>query len=150
MQNRFQQFAVLACTLLCAATISLAAHAQSKEPTQAAALPDTPVGRMFGKFLKAFNSGDLETMKRFHRENGGNEANAEKDMGAYQQTGGLTFHSVKKGSDYEIEALMQTKQGSQWLSFTVQVEETAPHPISRIAVHQTEAPGESKSSTSER
>lgn len=150
MQHRFQRFTVLACALLCAAAISLTAHAQSKEPTQAAALPDTPVGRMFGKFLKAFNSGDLETMKRFHRENGGDEANAEKDMGAYQQTGGLTFHSVKKSGAYEIEALMQTKQGSQWLSFTVQVEETAPHPISRIAVRPTEAPSQAQSGANER
>lgn len=149
MRHRFQRFTVLACALFCAAAISLAAHAQSKEPAQAAALPDTPVGRMFGKFLKAFNSGDLETMKRFHRENGGNEANAEKDMGAYEQTGGLTFHSVKKSGDYEIEALLQTKQGGQWLSFTVQVEQTAPHPISRISAHPTEAPSESQSSPSE-
>jgi hypothetical protein len=144
MQTSLHRFAIFACALLCAATLAVSLRAQSKEAPQTAektaALPDTPVGRAFGNFLKSFNSGDLETMKRFHRDNGASEENAEKDMNAYQQTGGLTFHSVKRSADHELEALMQAKQGGRWLSFTVSVTETAPHTINRVAVQMAEAP----------
>ena len=140
MQTSFQRFTVFACALLCAITLAVSLHAQTKATVQSAILPDTPVGRTFGKFLVAFNTGELEKMKQFHRENGGSEDNAEQDMGAYKRTGGLSFHSVKRGSDYELEALVQAKQDGQWLSFTVNVEEAAPHGISRIGVKMAEPP----------
>jgi hypothetical protein len=134
MQPRIQLFV---CALLCAAALSLSLLAQSKET---ATLPDTPVGRTLGAFLKAFNSGDLETMKRFHRERGGDEENADKDMNFYKQSGGLSLHSVKRTSEHELEVLLQAKQDGQWLSFTMSVDAAAPHAITQIKVQPADAP----------
>src|SRR5262249_19741322 len=64
-------------------------------------LPDTPAGKTLGEFIKAFNTGDLETLKRFHKERGGDEENARQDMGFYHQTGGLKLHSVKRSEQFE-------------------------------------------------
>ncbi len=108
-------------------------------------LPDTPAGKALGKFIKSLNSGDLATMKQFHKETGGDEDNAEQDLGFYQQTGGLTLHSVTKSSDYEIIVLAQAKKDGRWLSFGIAVEQQAPHAVTDLRVQPTEAPGEKKS-----
>ncbi|MBP6820436.1 MAG: serine hydrolase [Acidobacteria bacterium] len=108
-------------------------------------LPDTPAGKALGKFIKSLNSGNLATMKQFHKETGGDEGNAEQDFGFYQQSGGLTLHSVAKSSDYEITVLAQAKKDGRWLSFGIAVEQQAPHAVTDLRVQPTEAPGEKKS-----
>lgn len=112
-------------------------------PQSEAKLPDTPAGRSFGKFLVALNSGKLDEMKRFHRESGGDEENAQQDFGLYQQTGGLQLHSLTSASDYELTALVQTKKDAGWLNFSISVERQAPHGITDIRVQPASAPGSS-------
>ena len=107
--------------------------------TPAVKLPDTPAGKTFGAFIVALNSGDLQTMRRFHSERGGDVQNAEQDMNFYNQSGGLTLHSVKQSSDYEIVALVQTKKG-RWLDFKMTVETSAPYPPTDLNVSPTDAP----------
>jgi hypothetical protein len=124
--------------LLCTAALTAFSIAQTPETTPK--LPDTPVGNAFGEFIKAFNTGELETLRRFHRERGGNEANAEKDLEAYKQTGGLKLHSLKATSEYNLEALVQAKQDGQWLSFNFTVGQQKPYPIAGIQVRMTDAP----------
>ena len=135
--NRYQLTCTL-CALLCAAALTVLSFGQTPETTPK--LPATPVGNAFGEFIKAFNTGDLETLRRFHRERGGSEENANKDLDAHKQTGGLKLHSVKAASDYELEALVQAKQDGQWLSFKFIVGEQKPHPIAGIQAHPTDAP----------
>jgi CubicO group peptidase (beta-lactamase class C family) len=126
-----------------AAPLSAQAPPASQPPlAQEAKLPDTPAGRTLGKFLAAFNTGKLDAMKQFHRESGGDEGNADQDMGFYQQSGGLTLHSLLKSSDHEITVLVQTKNGGNWMSFQIGVERSAPHPITDIRIQQSQAPGE--------
>jgi CubicO group peptidase (beta-lactamase class C family) len=103
-------------------------------------LPETPAGKTFGDFLAAFNSGDLETMRRFHSEHHGKVENAEQDKEFYEQSGGLVLHSIKASSDYEIEAVVQTKKDGNWLNFKMRVESSAPYPPTDINVQPTEAP----------
>src|SRR5205085_6258866 len=97
---------------LIAALLAAIAIAQTQAGVK---LPDTPAGKTFGAFLAAFNSGNLETMRRFHSERGGTVKNAEKDMEFYGQSGGLVLYSAKASGDYEIEALVQTKGDGRWL-----------------------------------
>src|SRR5262249_27662744 len=79
-------------------------------------LPDTPPGKTLEEFIKAFNTGELEPLKRFHKEHGGDEENAWQDMGFFQQTGGLKPHSVKRSDEFGIEVLAQTKKDEKWVS----------------------------------
>jgi CubicO group peptidase (beta-lactamase class C family) len=105
-------------------------------------LPDTAAGKSLGEFIKAFNSGDLETMKRFHREHGGNEENAQQDLGFFQQTGGLRIQSVSRSDQFEIEVLTQARNGDRWQSFAIGVDPNAPHGIVEIRVRPAAAPTE--------
>jgi CubicO group peptidase (beta-lactamase class C family) len=103
-------------------------------------LPDTPAGRTFAAFLTAFNSGNADTLRRFHAERGGNEENAEQDMNFYKKTGGLKLNRVAQSSDYEIEALVQTKNDDRWFLFSIQVGPNAPYPIDEIKVKPASGP----------
>lgn len=124
-------------------TKAVSTTAPSTTPTgETIKLPDTPAGKALGEFVKAFNTGDLETLKRFHKERGGDEENAQQDLGFYQQSGGLKIHSVTRSDQFEIEVLAQTKNGERWVSFAIGVEPRAPHGIADIRVRPTSAPGE--------
>ncbi len=116
----------------------------STVPAQEVKLPDTPAGCMLGKFIAAFNTGKLEVMKQFHKEWGGDDGNAEQDMGFYQQSGGLKLHSIVKSSDHEITALVQAKKDDRWLNFSIGVEQQAPHAITDIRIQPASGPGEKK------
>lgn len=114
-------------------------------PTQEVKLPDTVAGKVFAEFLKAFNTGDLETMKRFHREHGNPEDNADQDVGAFNQTGKLALHSIANSTNTEIAVIVKGGKSDRWLKFTFGVEANPPHPITDIRVQPTEAPGGEKS-----
>lgn len=116
-----------------------------KSPTAAAetinlALPKTPAANTFEKFIRAFNTGNLETLRRFHQDHGGDPENAQQDLGFYEQSGGLKPHSVTKSSDYEITVLVQTKKDARWLNFGIGVAATPPYGISDIQARPAEAP----------
>jgi len=104
-------------------------------------LPDTPAGKALGEFIRAFNTGDLETLKRFHRERGGDEENARQDIGFYQESGGLRIHSVTRSGQFEIEVLAQMKKGERWVSFAIGVGPQAPYEIADIRISPASAPG---------
>lgn len=108
--------------------------------TQEVKLPDTAAGKTFAEFLKAFNSGDLETLKRFHRNHGGPEDNAEQDIGAFNQTGAMTLHSVASSTNTEIAVIVKGSKNNAWLKFTFGVDPNPPHAITDIRVQPTQAP----------
>ncbi|MFL6276897.1 MAG: serine hydrolase domain-containing protein [Blastocatellia bacterium] len=120
-----------------AALLAALAIAQTPATTK---LPETPAGKTFGAFLAAFNSGNIETLRRFHSDHGGNVENAERDLEFYNQSGGLVLHSAKASGEFEIEALVQTKKDGNWLNFTMRVESSAPYPPTDIRAQPAEAP----------
>jgi hypothetical protein len=98
-------------------------------------LPDTPAAKTFAAFLKALNSGDVEIMKKFHKEYAGNLENAQKDWDFYQESGGIKLVSISKSSDYTLELVIETKSDSTKLSFAIVVSKNAPHAIESIQIH---------------
>jgi CubicO group peptidase (beta-lactamase class C family) len=110
------------------------------QTNDAVKLPDTPAGKTFAAFLTAFNSGSLETMRRFHSERGGNDENADQDMNFYKQSGGLKLSRVIQSSDYQIEVLVQTKNDDRWLRFTMGVAPTAPYAVDDVRVKPASGP----------
>jgi len=125
----------------CLATFAFAQNAP-KAAEQDVKFPDTPAGKTVAEFFKAFNSGNLETMKKYHLDHGGNVENAEKDKEVYDQTGGLKVHSVTRSEKAEVEVLVQTKNGGTWLSFTFTVGQEAPYGIQSLRAQPTSAPNE--------
>src|ERR1044071_3776390 len=88
------------------ALIVLAAFVPAQSP-DAVKLPDTAAGKTLAAFLTAFNTGDIQALRRFHSERGADEGNAEEDLNFFKQCEGLKLNKVLKSSDYEIEVLAQ-------------------------------------------
>lgn len=103
-------------------------------------LPNTPAGNILEKFIRAFNTGDLATLRRFHEAHGGDPENAQQDIGFYEQSGGLKLHSVISSSEHAIEVLVQAKKDESWLSFAISVAALPPSGITDIRVRPTAAP----------
>jgi hypothetical protein len=110
-----------------AATASAQASSEVK-------LPDTPAGKTFAAFLKAFNTGDVEILKKFHTDHGGNPANAQKDLDFYQQSGGIKVISVGKSTDYTLELVIETKNGSEKLNLSIAVTKEAPYALQMLRI----------------
>ena len=137
------QTIVAAVFIVCLASLTFAQSAQKPAEAQTPVkFPDTPGGKTVDEFFKAFNSGSVETMKKFHQDHGGNVENAEKDKEVYDQTGGLKVHSVTRAEKAEVEVLVQTKNGGTWLSFVINISQEAPYGITGIHAQPTSAPGE--------
>ncbi len=104
----------------------------SAQESEEVKLPDTPAGKSFAAFLKALNSGNVEVMRKFHSDRNGNPDNAEKDLSAYKQTGGLKLIKVNSSTDNALEVLVETKTGSRRLNFAIEVDANAPHAILKV------------------
>ena len=109
-----------------------AAEGKSTQSGEGVKLPDTPAGKTFAAFLVAFNSGDIEVMRKFHSDRHGNPDNAEQDLGAYKQTGGLKLIKVNRSADYALEVLVETKTDARRLNFAIEVDTNAPHGMLRV------------------
>ena len=97
-------------------------------------LPDTPAGKTFAAFLKAFNTGDVEILKKFHTDHAGNPANSQKDMDFYQQSGGIKVVSVGKSTDYTLELVIETKNDSEKLNLSIAVAKEAPYALQMLRI----------------
>jgi len=114
-------------------------------PASGFEMPNTPAGKALDKFLKSLNSGDLETMKKFHQDTGGDVENAQQDLGFYQQSGGLNPHGLVRSGEFEIEILAQGKKDGRWLKFGIVVESRPPHAVAELRINEASAPnGEKK------
>jgi hypothetical protein len=103
-------------------------------------LPKTAAAKTLREFIRAFNTGDLTTLRRFHEEHGGDQENAQQDIDFYAQSGGLKLHRVINSSEHAIEVLVQSKKDESWLSFAISVDARPPNGITDIRVRPTEAP----------
>ncbi len=105
------------------------------------ALPDTPVGKAVGLFVKALNSGSLAELERFHADRGGEADMAQQDSGFYQQSGGLDLQKVVKASDFEIDVEARTRKGGRAVLLHFAVDPMPPHPVADVGVRPLGAPG---------
>ena len=99
-----------------------------------------PGGKTVAKFFAAFNSGEIEAMRRFHETYGGSEENAEQDLNFFKQTGGLKPHSVTRPAKDQIVVLSQTKNDGRWIAFGFTLAADEPHAIQSLNVRPASAP----------
>lgn len=121
-------------TLATALTLIVLSGAKVSGGQNEGTIPGTTAGKTFTAFLEALNSGDINKMKAFHRDRGGSEENAEKDLGFYQQSGGLNVVSVAASEEYEITVIAETKKEGMKVRFNMTVDSAAPHGIMGIRV----------------
>lgn len=120
-------------------TIPAGAFAQGSQTPLA--LPDTPVGRAVGLFVKALNSGSLAELEKFHKDRGGEVDMAQQDFEFAQQSGGLDFQKVVKAADFEIDIEALTRKTGRAVVLHFAVEPTPPHAVSDVGVRPAGGPG---------
>lgn len=92
---------------------------------------------MLGAFLRAYNTGDPETIRAFIQGHFDEdslarrpaEQRASTSLATYQLTRQLRLHGVERSADHEIVALCQSEITEAWFSVTVQVSPREPHKI---------------------
>lgn len=106
-------------------------------------LSETRAGKTMSAFLKAFNSGDLELMRKFHTDIGSTakvaDENARQDLDFYQNSGGLIPHSIAELSEYSVTLIVESKKG-KWLKFKMALEQTSPFGLADLMVAETTKP----------
>ncbi len=106
-------------------------------------LPDTPAGNQAKAWLEVFNAGDAEKHKEFLRKNAPSRLDrAEREMGFREMTGGFDIKKVEESTPAKFVALVQERASDQFARFTVEVDASEQHLITRLALQGTERPAE--------
>src|SRR5829696_2354129 len=80
--------------------------------TESLQFPDTSAGRAFQQLLTAFNAGNVEALRAFHREYSPAdrvEAHTALDLQAFAQTGGIDPVSIARSEEYELAFVGRTR-----------------------------------------
>jgi CubicO group peptidase (beta-lactamase class C family) len=104
-------------------------------------LPDTPVGRAFGLFVRALNAGSLPELEKFHTDRGGPAENARQDFAFSQQSGGLDVQKVVKASEFEIDVEATMRKTGRAVLLHLAVDPAPPHEVADLGVRPAGAPG---------
>ena len=124
-------FALLSCAPACAAQ---------------GQIPSTPAGTQAKAWLEAFNAGDAEKYKEFLRTNFPTRAqNADRDLGFRERTGGFELKKVEEPTPPKptsVVLLVQERLSDQFARLTIEVEEAAPHKITRLSLNAIPRPAE--------
>jgi CubicO group peptidase (beta-lactamase class C family) len=133
--------------LLFLLTVALYTAAQKADAPR---LPATEAGQRVEAYIKAFNSGDEQTMRAFISNNIADASLKRRSIAdriqVYKEMLGnmkkLELHRVLEASPSAITALFQTGKG-EWVEFSFEFEPEPPHKILGLRVEDTDAPSES-------
>jgi CubicO group peptidase (beta-lactamase class C family) len=115
------------------------------------ALPETPAGKQLAAWLRAYNSGEVDVVRRFVTDRYARSALGQKDAVArrlevfnrvYAANGPLEVVRVEKSADRELTALTRSRAADSWLRLTAFVEADPPHAITRVGIEFTDGPPE--------
>lgn len=105
--------------------------------------PDTPAGNQAKAWLEVFNAGDAEKHKEFLRKNAPSRLErADREMGIRAMSGGFDVKKVEESTPTKIVALVQERTSDQFVRFTVEVDASEQHQITRLALQGTARPAE--------
>lgn len=130
---------IVAVSFLIASCPSLLCLGVTKRENQGATIPKTPAGQQLAGFLRAYNTGELNTLHRFIAERFDKATLEKRSAGERASTSAATFkitsqlnvYRVERSTDYEVEALCQSEVTEAWFSITIQVAPQPPHGIIR-------------------
>src|ERR687897_936917 len=106
-------------------------------------LPDTPAGNQAKAWLEVFNAGDAVKHKEFLRQNAPSRLDrADREMGFRELTGGFDVKKVEESTPTKIVALVQERASDQFARFTVEVDASEQHQITRLTLQGTPRPAE--------
>lgn len=116
---------------------------------QDASIPDTPAGRQLAEFIRAYNSGDIKTLRRFVEEHYAKSAlegqSPEVLTGLWDYdykvlSRGYVIRKIEKSGDNELIVLLQGKLTELWFRLTLTVEAASPYAITSLRVNPAPPP----------
>ena len=132
---------LITASLLIAGCSSLLCLGATRREERGAVIPKTPAGQQLAGFLRAYNTGELHTLRKFIAEHFDKATLEKRSADERASTGAATFkitrrlnlHRIERATDYEVEALCQSEVTEAWFSITIQVAPQPPHGIIRQA-----------------
>lgn len=93
------------------------------------AVPNTPVGRVFTRWLPAFDSGDAKAYAAFKQKygHGADKQTLEQYRQFYALTGGFDLKQITASTPYSLTVLMQERESDDFVRSTFRVEKNPPH-----------------------
>jgi len=131
----------IAISLLIATWALLSSFGEPEREKQGAAIPETRAGQQLDGFLRAYNAGDQNILRKFIAEHFDMDALVKRSADERTSTGIATFkitrqlkpYRIERSTDYEVEALCQSATTEAWFSLTIQVAPYPPHGITNQA-----------------
>ena len=111
-------------------------------PGRSATLPDTRAGSVVTDYLRAYNSGDPQTMARFFDTEAVSDparptaARVDTYRKIYEDNGALTIVSVDAATPTSISVTVSAAKGAT-LSMAFEIEDGAKGRLTRLAVNMT-------------
>ena len=142
-----KRFPILLTLLLTASSLTFG---QSKDAE--ALVPKTMAGKVFVKFMQAYNSGDVNIMRRFFLEHDPNQDSKKRNSSVeqrvsfldmvYKDYGKLNLRKVELSTEYEITVLCQAEITEGWTRIPIEVGKEAPHPLLTVGFLNAKRPAE--------
>lgn len=132
---------IIAASLLLVISSPLLCLGAAKRKKQVATVPETPAGRQLAGFLRAYNTGEPDTLRKFIAEHFDKtvlekrsaDERASTGIATFKITRQLNLHSIGRSTDYEVEVLCQSEITEAWFSVTLQVTPQSPYKIVKQA-----------------
>lgn len=132
---------IVAVSFLIAVCTPLLCLGATGRESQRAHIPQTPAGRQLAGFLRAYNTGEINSLHKFIAEHFDKTALEKRSADERASTSAATFkitrrlnlHRIERSTDYEVDALCQSEVTEAWFSITIQVAPQPPHGIIRQA-----------------
>jgi CubicO group peptidase (beta-lactamase class C family) len=111
-------------------------------------IPDTPAGRAPAEYLRAFNSGDVATLRdsiaaHFSAATLAQRSATERASSSAQLqrfTQGLDVRRIERATEHETAALAQARLDGHWARVEVQVDPAPPHHIAAFTIRRVPVP----------
>src|SRR5215203_5170846 len=142
---------LLIITLTLVATLSIyAQRTQLRQEAKGQPLPGTPAGQQMAEWLRVFNAGNSDNLRRFISENYPHSAlsiisiddRTAKDAGLYVRTQGLDLRRIEKSESYVIVVLAQERLDEGWVRINIGVESATPHRIVDFGIRRIPRPAD--------
>ena len=135
---------------LASLTSAIGQSVQKKRETKSLTLPNTPAGHQMAEWLRVFNTGNTNNLRRFISENYPQSAlerlsvndRAAKDGGLYVRTQGLDLRRIEKSESYAIVVLAQERLDEGWVRINIGVETATPHRITDFGIRRIPRPAD--------
>jgi len=124
------------CACLCAFGVAAAVtgaeiRQEKSAPAADAQIPETPAGRRLAEWLKSFNSGEREAIRKFREESFANPPRRPlgDELDFREETGGFELRRILNSRPTYISAQLKEKKSEHFAELHLEVEPEEPHRI---------------------